>query len=167
MTAFCLRGIFLLGMACMAWPCPGQGVVEYGTATASKGAAAPAAKKLGDGLGAILKKAGSALETTQKGSGGTVSSRVPLQSASVAAGTPAAKSKPANEKEPTAEEFDKVTAGMTSEELLTMLGKPAFRVVLPEDGRLVELCEYSVKGRPLGSVRMVDGKVAEVRRASQ
>ncbi len=157
----------LLGMTCLAWPCTGQAVVEYGTATAAKGAAAPAAKKLGDGLGAILKKAGSALDPVQKGSGGAGSTRVPPPSASVASAVPASRSKPAQEKEPTAEQFEKVTVGMTSEELQAAIGKPAFRIVVPENGRLVDICEYSAKGISLGTVRMVDGKVTEIRRANQ
>lgn len=166
MTARLWRALFLLGMTCLAWPCLGQGVVEYGTATATKGAAAPAAKKLGDGVGAILKKAGGALEASQKSSGGAGASRaVPVTLP--ASRTPDAESKPANEKEPTAEQFEKVAVGMTSEELLAALGQPSFRVVVPEEGRLVEICEYSSRGSPLGSVRMVDGKVTEVRRANR
>jgi hypothetical protein len=56
---------------------------------------------------------------------------------------------------------------MTSEELQAAIGKPAFRIVVPENGRLVDICEYSAKGISLGTVRMVDGKVTEIRRANQ
>lgn len=163
----CETRLALLLMTGAALLCQGQAGVEYGAATAAKGAAGPAAKKLGDGLGSILKRAGSALDASQKGAVQGDSGRAVRPSSAGVAVPPAAKSKPVNEKEPTAEEFEKITVGMTSDELLAVLGKPAFRVVLPEDGRLVEICEYTARGRQLGSIRVVDGKVAEVQRASQ
>lgn len=165
MTAGCLRVMVLAGAVCGPGLCLGQGVVEYGAATAAKGASVPAAKKLGDGLGAILKKAGSALDASQRGAVKEDSGRTVLPSSAAKAGSPTAKAQPVSEKEPSAEAFEKVTPGMTSEELQAALGKPSIRIVLPEDGRLVEICGYSAKGRELGSIRLVDGKVAEVQPA--
>ncbi len=156
----------VLLMACGAVPCLGQGVVEYGAATASKTAGA-GARGVGDALGRILKKTGDALDGKQQSPAKPAAGAVAV--AGKAGGGPgvAAKTKTGSSVEPTPEALEKLAVGAPAEELEAKLGLPAFRVVVPEEGRLVEIYQYSAKGRDVGSVRVVDGKVAEVRPAGQ
>ncbi len=164
MKGLYLAGLPLLLMAGGASPAAAQGVVEYGAATASKTAGA-SAKKIGNSLDKILKKAGDTLEGAHRGSvspaaGGTV------RAGTAAPAQVAAKSRqPAGSVVPSPEAFGKLEVGTPAEELEARLGPPSFRVVIPEPGRLVEIYQYAVKGRDLGTVRVVDGKVAEVRPA--
>jgi hypothetical protein len=65
----------------------------------------------------------------------------------------------------TAEEFAKLTPGTTGQDLAARLGAPAYKISIPEDGHLLEIYHYSANGVDLGSVRVVDGAVAEVRRS--
>lgn len=158
----------LLGMPLMiitggAAPCLGQGVVEYGAATASK-TAGTGAKGIGSALGRVMKKTGDALGSPQQSTSSRAPGAAMVQSREAAGKSPAAK-KAAGGIEPTTEALEKLAVGTPAEELEAKLGLPSFRVVVPEEGRLVELYQYSAKGRDVGSVRVVDGKVAEVRPA--
>lgn len=164
MMRFILLGVPLLLMAGGAAPCLGQGVVEYGAATASKTAGA-GAKGAGSALEKIMKKAGDALGSPQEGRAGAAAGTVAVRKG--AAGKSVAPKKAASGIEPTPEALEKLAVGTPAEELEAKLGLPAFRVVVPEEGRLVELYQYSAKGRDVGSVRVVDGKVSEVRPAGQ
>jgi hypothetical protein len=67
----------------------------------------------------------------------------------------------------TPEAFAKLEPGVSAAELEKLLGPPSFRVVTPEGGRLVELLEFSSGKELVGTVRVVDGKVAELRPAGQ
>lgn len=158
--------LMLLGMAGGALLCPGQGVVEYGAATASKTAGA-GARGVGNALGKILKKTGDALDSIRQSASKPAAGAVAV--AGKAGGGPGvtAKTKTGSGVEPTPEALEKLAVGAPAEELEAKLGLPAFRVVVPEEGRLVEIYQYSAKGRDVGSVRVVDGKVAEVRPAGQ
>jgi hypothetical protein len=65
----------------------------------------------------------------------------------------------------TGEAFAKITTGMPEAELAARLGKPAYRISLPQDdGRLMEVLRYTSRGTELGTVRVVDGAVTEIRR---
>lgn len=165
MRRFFMVGVPLLLMAGGAVPCRGQGVVEYGAATASKTAGA-GAKGIGSALGKAMKKAGDALGNQQKSPDRPAPGAVTVQRKG-AAGKSAAAKRAAGGIEPTPEAFEKVAVGMPAEKLEATLGPPAFRVVVPEEGRLVELYQYSAKGRDVGSVRVVDGKVAAVQPAER
>ncbi len=162
---FWMLGLLLL-TAGGGLPCAAQGVVEYGGATASRTAGA-GAKKVGDSVGKVLQKAGDSLQGTQRSSakpaGGTV---IRPAAAGAAKGEPSAE-KPASGAVPSSESFQRLAAGMPAEELEARLGPPSFRVAVAEDGRMVETYYYSVDGRDLGSVRVVNGKVAEVRAAAK
>lgn len=163
MMRFFMLGVPLLLMAGGAVPCLGQGVVEYGAATASKTAGA-GAKGIGSALEKIMKKTGDALGSTQQSTASRAPGSAVVQGKGAAGKSVAAK-KAASGIEPTPEALEKLAVGTPAEELEAKLGLPSFRVVVPEEGRLVELYQYSAKGRDVGSVRVVDGKVAEVRPA--
>ena len=59
-------------------------------------------------------------------------------------------------------EFAKVAAGTPREELVARLGLPASRVLIPEEGRLLEVLRYSNPEGYLGAVQLADGKVIAV-----
>jgi hypothetical protein len=68
---------------------------------------------------------------------------------------------------PTREELAKVTAGTSSQDLVARLGVPSSKISMQEDGHLLEIFRYSVPGSDLGSVRVVDGAVTEVRQVKE
>lgn len=84
----------------------------------------------------------------------------------LAVATVPAVSEPAR-KEPTLEEVASVKVGATMQELLELLGPPESRVVIPDDGHLLEICQYWSKGRQLGTVRVDNGQVITVQTYSQ
>lgn len=159
-------GLLALFMASGALLCQGQGVVEYGTAAASK-TAGTGAKGVGSALGKILKRTGDALDSTQQSPAKPATGAGTMQKKAGAGQSVAVDRKGAARVETTPEALEKLAVGTPAEELAARLGLPAFRVVAPEEGRLVEIYQYSVKGRDIGSVRVVDGKVTEVRLAGQ
>jgi tetratricopeptide (TPR) repeat protein len=63
--------------------------------------------------------------------------------------------------EVSAGDLQKVTAGMSREQLLK-LGSPAGRITMDEDGHLIEVYQYSANGTGLGTVRLTDGTVSSV-----
>jgi hypothetical protein len=87
-----------------------------------------------------------------------------LQSAVIASPVPAAPAivEPII-KVPTAEDLANIKVGTTAEDLVTALGQPSSRVVIPDDdGHLREICQYWANGRVLGTVRLDNGQVASV-----
>jgi len=54
---------------------------------------------------------------------------------------------------------------MDADELRARLGPASSRIVMAEEGQIVEIRRFRTGGRELGSVRLVDGKVTEVRPA--
>lgn len=60
-----------------------------------------------------------------------------------------------------------VKAGMRGEDLAQRVGRPAARVVIPEGNRLVEVLTYSSADGYLGSVRLSNGQVVDVKPAGQ
>jgi hypothetical protein len=66
----------------------------------------------------------------------------------------------------TAPDWPRVAAGMSREELLK-LGEPAGRIAMPEDGRLIEIYQYSSGGKSVGRVRLIDGVVSSIERTGQ
>ena len=65
-------------------------------------------------------------------------------------------------KEPTAEELASIQVGASEKELFTTLGQPESKVTIPDDGHLVEICQYWSKGKQLGTVRLDNGQVVNV-----
>lgn len=149
--------------ALAAAPAAAQTAIEYGAAAASKTAGA-AAKGIGRSAGRILGKAGEALEGAGHGRAGGVRA---APRATVASQVRRVEPAPPVEFRATPEAFAKLEPGLSAAELEKLLGPPSFRMLMPEDGHLVEVLEYSAGRKPLGSVRLVDGKVAEVRPAAR
>jgi Tfp pilus assembly protein PilF len=69
---------------------------------------------------------------------------------------------PAQPAEMTVADLQRVTEGMSREQLLK-LGSPTGRITMDEDGHLIEIFQYSANGTGLGSVRVTDGAVSGVR----
>ena len=65
-------------------------------------------------------------------------------------------------KEPTAEEMASIQVGASEKEVFTTLGQPESKVTIPDDGHLVEICQYWSKGKQLGTVRLDNGQVVNV-----
>ena len=70
-------------------------------------------------------------------------------------------------KEPTPEQLASVKIGATASEVLKTLGPPESRVTIPDDGHLLEICQYWAKGKQLGTVRLDNGQVVTVETKSQ
>jgi hypothetical protein len=63
----------------------------------------------------------------------------------------------------TGEEFRLIRVGSTVKEVLAVLGPPSSRVVVPDDdGHLRESLQYWVKGAPMGTVRLDNGRVVQI-----
>jgi hypothetical protein len=63
----------------------------------------------------------------------------------------------------TGDEFRLVHVGATVKEVLAVLGPPSSRVVVPDDdGHLRESFQYWVKGTPMGTVRLDNGRVVQI-----
>jgi len=66
-------------------------------------------------------------------------------------------------KEATAEEVSRIKIGASEKEVLTALGMPTSRVVVPDDdGHLRKTYQYWSKGSPVGTVRLDNGYVVKV-----
>jgi hypothetical protein len=84
-----------------------------------------------------------------------------------AAPTPVAVSAPPPPPPPvTAQDVQTMQVGASRNDLLTRLGSPSSRIVMPEDGGLVEVYTYRVNGAKVGSVRLLNGAVTEVQSAN-
>jgi len=70
-------------------------------------------------------------------------------------------------REPTPEQLASVKIGATASEVLSVLGPPESRVTIPDDGHLLEICQYWAKGKQLGTVRLDNGQVITVETKSQ
>jgi hypothetical protein len=68
---------------------------------------------------------------------------------------------------PTLEQIASVGTGTERADVLTRLGSPVARVSIPESGQLLEVYQYVDRRGNLGSVRLRDGRVSEVRVDSQ
>ena len=70
-------------------------------------------------------------------------------------------------KEPTAEELASIQVGASEQQLVSTLGQPESRVTIPDDGHLVQICQYWSKGKQLGTVRLDNGQVVNVESRTQ
>jgi hypothetical protein len=66
-------------------------------------------------------------------------------------------------KVPTAEDLANIKIGTTGEDMVSALGPPASRLIIPDDdGHLRETCQYWANGQVLGTIRLDNGQVASV-----
>jgi len=70
-------------------------------------------------------------------------------------------------KEPTVEEFAAIRVGASEQEMVTALGQPESKVTIPDDGHLVQICQYWSKGKQLGTLRLDNGQVVNVESRTQ
>lgn len=78
---------------------------------------------------------------------------------------PAAPAAPPAPVLPTAADLAALQTGMARADVQAKMGKPSSRVTMDDDGKLVEIYSYRNKSGALGSVRLVDGVVKEIRPA--
>jgi hypothetical protein len=71
------------------------------------------------------------------------------------------------QKEPTAEDFAAIQVGASEEQVVSALGQPESKVTIPDDGHLVQICQYWSKGKRLGTVRLDNGQVVNVESRTQ
>jgi len=63
----------------------------------------------------------------------------------------------------TGAEFALIQVGSAAKEVLEVLGPPSSRVIVPDDdGHLRESLQYWVKGSPMGTVRLDNGRVVQI-----
>lgn len=65
--------------------------------------------------------------------------------------------------EPSIADLSGLSAGTSREDVLRKMGKPASRITMSEDHNLVEVYKFRNREGDLGSVRMVNGQVSEVK----
>jgi hypothetical protein len=70
-------------------------------------------------------------------------------------------------KEPTAEELASIQVGASEQEMITALGQPESKVTIPDDGHMVQICQYWSKGKQLGTVRLDNGQVVNIETRTQ
>jgi len=91
----------------------------------------------------------------------TTSSAAPRATYLPVAATPTIAQEPAR-REPTAEELASVKVGAAESEVLAALGQPESRVTIPDEGHLLQICQYWANGQPLGTIRLDNGQVVSV-----
>lgn len=152
-----LRTGAVLALALLGAPCGAQTMIEYGAAASAK-AAGGGGKSIGSAAGRIFGRTGEALEASRRSA-----ASAPVRSARSWGSV--VRRRAAGPSRATPEAFAKLEPGMTSAQLEALLGPPSFRVLTPLGGDLIELADYTHAGRPLGTVRIVNGRVAEIRPA--
>jgi hypothetical protein len=70
-------------------------------------------------------------------------------------------------KEPTAEDLAIIQVGASEEWVVAVLGQPESKVTIPDDGHLLQICQYWSKGKQLGTVRLDNGQVVNVESRTQ
>jgi hypothetical protein len=154
----------LLAVA-VAGVCAGHGVVEAGSLAGAAAGAAQADKGVGAAAGKGFGRKGESL-WQRKGP-------APRRAGAARAPTNTERRGQADREQPpgtaapaaTAKAFAGITAGMDADELRARLGPASSRIVMAEEEQIVEIRRFRTGGRELGSVRLVDGKVTEVRPA--
>jgi len=65
-------------------------------------------------------------------------------------------------KQPTAEELALIKIGTTEKDLVAALGRPSSRVTIPDEGHMLEICQYRANGKPLATIRLDNGQVVTI-----
>lgn len=159
MKPFAMGAAVALAVLCLE--ASGQTATEYGAGVAARTAGA-GANSIAGALGSTLGKASETLERANRSG---ASGARPASRGSASGMVLRMRCKPPVQYRATPEAFAKVEPGISAAELEKLLGSPSFRVVMTDGGQLVELLEDSSSGKLSGAVRLVDGKVAEVRPA--
>jgi len=66
---------------------------------------------------------------------------------------------------PSIEDFAKIKDGSSRQEVLAALGTPSSHVTIPEEGHLIEQMSYQYQRCYIGSVRLDNGRVVEIKSA--
>jgi len=65
-------------------------------------------------------------------------------------------------RDPTPEELASIQVGATEKQMIGTLGPPESKVTIPDDGHLVEICQYWANGKPVATFRLDNGQVVRV-----
>ncbi len=123
----------------------------------------PAAPQSGGGGGSIPSMG----STAPSRHGGFAPRRGAAEYASIKPPAPVVAYQEPPRKEPTAEELASIQVGASEQELVSTLGPPESKVTIPDDGHLVQICQYWSKGKQLGTVRLDNGQVVNVESRTQ
>jgi len=144
-----------LVFASVAFP---QAMIENALAASGGSAAGVAGKPVSEGATAIFEKMSSALGKAAGDKADTKKEAPKPANTGRYAIMPAAP--PLPEVVPSA--FRQIKPGTSREELLSSVGTPSSRVMIPDSEGMVEMYRYRGNGGTLGTVRLVNGKVTEV-----
>jgi|SRR5580698_1237371 hypothetical protein len=114
---------------------------------------------------ALAESRGTAHRESKEDAAGESSAATQAASAPAPAPLPTVQAVPPGppQKNLTGEEFGLIHVGSTQKEVLAVLGPPSSKVVVPDDdGHLRETLQYWVKGKPLGTVRLDNGRVIQI-----
>jgi hypothetical protein len=70
-------------------------------------------------------------------------------------------------KQATAEELGLIKIGTTEKELVATLGRPNSRITIPDEGHMLEICQYRANGKPLATIRLDNGQVVTIEPVSE
>ncbi len=186
-----MRSLILIASVTLAGGLAAQSLTEYAAATTGSSTGAVAGRKLSEGLDKVLSKvagqtaaaaqtAPNARQGKDVGPTATTATALPGRSRPRRAATPRevavrfsgpvlppAPVEPAPQPMPvpfvpSQEDVTAIAPGTSRAEVITRLGTPASKVLMAEEGKLVETYHYRTKGGGFGRVRLVDGTVSAV-----
>ncbi len=65
-------------------------------------------------------------------------------------------------KQPSVKDVAGIPIGATDSDLRAALGAPESKVSIPDDGHLIEICQYWAHGEQVGVIRLDNGHVVSV-----
>jgi hypothetical protein len=89
-----------------------------------------------------------------------VTASVPVTQPAVLYAPPAPPEPP--RRDPTPEELASIQIGATEKQMIGTLGPPESKVTIPDDGHLVQICQYWANGKPVATFRLDNGQVVRV-----
>ena len=170
-----------------------QTLTEYAASAAGSSTGAVAGRKLSQGLDKALNKAAAVTQTTaearqEKKAGQAASAATALPASSARRQRSATRREvavrfygpvlppapPEREPEPkptavqepfvpTTEDLGAIAEGTSRADVIARLGAPASKVLMADEGKLVETYQYRTKDGAFGRLRLVDGVVSAVK----
>jgi hypothetical protein len=169
----------------------GQSMIEHAAAAAGGSIGGVAGKQVSNGIdsifGKLAKQTDKAAATAPSGQrpsavGGpalTGPARTPSRTGQASRKTPlprpgnpapsstpptVAQAAPVPEPPPlTKDQLAEVTTGASRQDVVAKLGTPFARIFIPEEGGMSEIYQYSSRGKLIGSLRLTNGVVSNVR----
>jgi len=143
-------------MLCSSSLAMGQAMLGYAATAAASAPSAASASKASQSASQVLHKVSGSLRSAAANGRSTVIGQ-PERASIVRPPAWPVDSRPL-----AAEDFRGVSQGAEKNVVFEKLGSPTSKVLIPEEGKMVELYRYSRGGTILGTVRIVDGTVDRV-----